>query len=61
MGGLRISGDGDDRRIFKGMQFSIPGFFGKEYLARIFMGWLVLSRDFGGIQNNLRIRGSARV
>ena len=25
---LRISSDGDDRRIFLGLKFSIPGFFG---------------------------------
>ena len=27
-GVLRISSDGDDQRIFMGLKFSIPGFFG---------------------------------
>ena len=30
---LGISSDGDDRRIFLGLKFSIPGFFGYENLA----------------------------
>ena len=30
---LGISSDGDDRRIFLGSKFSIPGFFGYENLA----------------------------
>ena len=37
-GVLRISSDGDDRRIFLGLKFSIPGFFGVgkfgKFLAR---------------------------
>ena len=37
-GGLRISGDGDDRRIFKGMQFSIPGFFWEGIFGKNFHG-----------------------
>ena len=41
--------------------FRFQDFFGKEDLARIFMGWFVLSRDSWGIQSNLRIRGRARV
>ena len=39
--------------------FRFQDIFGKDYLASIFTGWLVLSRDFWGIQNHLRIRGSA--
>ena len=27
-GVIRISSDGDDQRIFLGLKFSIPGFFG---------------------------------
>ena len=43
--------DGDDRRISLGLTISILGFF-----------WVLdLSRDFLGIQNNLKIHGSARV
>ena len=47
---FQISSDGDDRRIF---------WVGK--FGRYFLGWLVLRRDSLGIQNNLKIRGSARV
>ena len=36
---VRISSDRDDRRIFLGLKFPIPGFF---------FGWLDLSRDFLG-------------
>ena len=43
--------DGDDQRISLGLTISILGFF-----------WVLdLSRDFLGIQNNLKIHGSARV
>ena len=35
-GVLQISSDGDDRRIFLGLKFSIPEFFGKENLADFF-------------------------
>ena len=45
-----------------GLKFSIAGFFGVEKFGKYFFGWLYLSRDFfGGTQNNLKIRGSARV
>ena len=47
-GGLRISSDGDDRRIFLGLESSIPGFFGVGKFGKYFFGWLVLSRDFSG-------------
>ena len=40
-GVLGISKDGDDRRIFLGLKFSIPGFFGYENLASIFWGSLI--------------------
>ena len=55
-GVLRISSDGDNRRILGGgwgLKFSI---FGKYSF-----GWLDLSRDFLGIQNNLKNCGSACV
>ena len=58
---LRISSDGNDRRIFLGLKFSIPGFFGWENLANFLDGWLDLIMDFFGIQINLKIRCSARV
>ena len=40
-GVLGISSDGDDRRIFLGLKFSIPGFFAYEDLASIFLGTLI--------------------
>ena len=40
-GVLRISSDGDDQRIFLGLKFSIPGFFGYENLASIFLDSLI--------------------
>ena len=47
-GVLRISTDGDDRRIFLGLKFSIPGFFWVGKFGKYFFGWLDLSRDFLG-------------
>ena len=44
-----------------GLKFSIPGFFWVGKFGRYFFRWLDLSRGFFGIQNNLKIRGSARV
>ena len=46
--GLRISSDRDDRRIFLGVKFSIPGFFWVGKFGKYFFGWLDLSRDFFG-------------
>ena len=40
-GVLGISSDGDDRRIFGGLKFSIRDFFGFENLASIFLGSLI--------------------
>ena len=41
-GGLRISGDRDDRRIFLGLKFLILGFcLGRKTLASIFWGGLI--------------------
>ena len=48
---LRISGDGNDGRIF-GFKIFYSGIF----LVVGKFGWLDLSRDFLGIQNNLKIR-----
>ena len=45
LGVLRISSDEDDRRIFGGLKFSIPGFFLVGKFGKYFLG---------GIQNNLR-------
>ena len=47
-GVLRISSDGDDRRIFLGLKFSIPGIFGYENLASIFWGSLIWVGIFWG-------------
>ena len=45
-GVLVISSDRDDQRIFFGLKFSIPGFFGVRKFWQVFYGWLDLSRDF---------------
>ena len=43
-------------RIFGGLKFSIPGFFGgKNILASIFWGGLSEVGIFWGIQNNMKI------
>ena len=47
-GVLRISSDGDDRRIFWGLKLSIPGIFWVGKFGKYFFGWLDLSRDFFG-------------
>ena len=60
-GVLQISSGGDDRRIFLGLKFLIPGFFWVG-LGSIFLGGLTLLRIFLGINsNNLNICGSANV
>ena len=46
---LGISSDGDDRRIFLGLKFSIPGLFWVRKFGKIFFGWVDLSRDFLGV------------
>lgn len=40
-GVLRISSDGDDKRIFSALKFSIPDFFWEENLASIFWSGLI--------------------
>ena len=47
--------------FFGGLKFSILVFFLGGKFGKYFFGWLDLSRDFLGIQNNLKILGSARV
>ena len=47
-GVLRISSDGDDRRIFWGLKFLIPGFFWAEKFGKHFFWSLDLTRDFLG-------------
>ena len=37
---LRISSDGDDRRIFLGLKFSILEFFGVGKFDKYFFAWL---------------------
>ena len=60
-GVLQISSVGDDRRIFWGFEIFDSGIFLGGKFGKYFFGWLDLSRDFLGIQNNLKILGSARV
>ena len=63
-GVLQISSDGDNRRILGGgwgLKFSIPGCFWVGKFGKYSFGWLDLSRDFLGIQNNLKNCGSACV
>ena len=43
-----ISSDGDDRRIFLGLKFSIPGFFGVGKFGKYFFGRFDLSWVFLG-------------
>ena len=37
-GGTRIASDGDDRGIFLGLKFSIPGFFWMRKFGKNFFG-----------------------
>ena len=37
------------------------GIFLRGKIWQVFFGWLDLSRDFGGMQNKLKILGSAHV
>ena len=47
-GVLWISSDGDDRRSFWGLKFSIPAFVWVGKFGKYFFGWLDLSRDSFG-------------
>ncbi len=47
-GVLRLVNDGDDRRIFFGLNFLFLDFFGLENLASIFLGDLIQIGDFFG-------------
>ncbi len=38
-GVLRLVNDGDDRRIFLGLKFSIPGFFWVGKFGKYFFGY----------------------
>ena len=63
MGVLWISSDGDNRRIFflrGGVEIFHSGIWVGKF-GKYFFGWLDLSRDFLGIQNNLKNCGSACV
>ena len=54
--------NGDDRRIFWGLEFSILGSFGGRKIRQVFFsGGLIQVGIFLGVQNNLRIHGSACV
>ena len=48
-GVLGISSDGDDRRIFWGLKFLIPRFFGVRKSGKYFFGYFDLSTDFWGV------------
>ena len=51
VGVLQISSDTDDRRIFLGLKFSIPGFLGVGKFGQCFSRW-----DFLAIQNRIEFR-----
>ena len=59
-GVLRISSDGDDQRNFGGVGLKCPitGFFEVGKLGKYFLVLFYFKRFFGGIENNLKIRGS---
>ena len=42
-GVLRISSDGDNRRIFLNLKFSIPGLFWVEKFGKYYFVWLDLN------------------
>ena len=46
---LQNSSDADDQRIFSGLKFLLPGFYGLGKFGMYFFGWLDLSRDFLGV------------
>ena len=59
---LWISSDRDDQRLFWGLKFSIPGFFGVGKFGKYFLGGLIYVLGiFLAIRNNLKICDSARV
>ena len=60
-GSLRISSDGDHRRILGGLKFSIREFFWVRPFCEYILGGLFYAGAFLGIQKNLKIRSSARV
>ena len=53
-GGLQISSDRDDQRIFMGLKCSIPGLFWVGKFGNFFWGRLDLSRDFLGYLKHLK-------
>ena len=59
-GVLWISSHGDELRIFGGEIFE-SRFFWVGKFGKYFFGWLFLRRDFMGIQNYLKIHGTALV
>lgn len=56
-GGLVISSEGDDRRIFLGLKFSIPGFSWVGKFGKYFFGYLNLRRDFLGYSKQYEFGG----
>ena len=58
-----MTGQGKSKHFFweGGVKFSIPGCFWVGKFGKYFFGWLDSSRDFLGIQNNLKNCGSACV
>ncbi len=56
--GFQVMGMIQGLIFWGGLKFSIPGFFGIGKFGKYFFGWLDLSRNFWGIKNNVKIRGS---
>ena len=52
-GVLQISSDGDDRGIFGGLKFSIPGFYWVGKINKYFFGWLDLKQKQGSPDYNI--------
>ena len=52
---LWISSNGDDQRIFWVFEILDSGILGGRKRGQVFFEWVDLSRDFVGIQNNLKI------
>ena len=59
-GGVLLNSSVGDQNIL-GFEIFDPGYFCVGKFGKYFFGWLDLSRDFFGYQNNLKIHGSASV
>ena len=52
-GVLQISSDGDDRGIFWGLKFSIPGFYWVGKIGKYIFGWLDLAKHYYKAHHNV--------